>query len=111
MHLERLLEEPKVSVLSDEPSGEGHRRAQLRVSGIVCRSVCVTRPTVALRSLPEVRSVTFDEDRDVFVVEYEADAPRAAQFERAILGTVVGRGVRRWLEGVGRALGRRRPTS
>ena len=108
MQLSRLWQDPKVTVLADEAVSEGQRRATLRVIGIVCNTVCVTRPTVALRNLPGVTGVTFDEAREAFVVEYQGQVPRTREFERAILGTVVARGVRGLLEKFGELLGRSR---
>ena len=101
MHLSRLWENPKVTVLADEVVAEGRRRAELRVTGIVCNTVCVTRPTVALKGLSGVTGVSYDEAREAFVVEYEGSGPRTGEFERAILGTVVARGVRGLLERIG----------
>ena len=101
MHLARLWENPKVTVLEDEAVAEGRRRAELRVTGIVCNTVCVTRPTVALKAVPGVTGVSFDETREAFVVEYESESPRTGEFERVILGTVVARGVRGLLERIG----------
>ena len=101
MHLSRLWENPKVTVLADEAVAAGKRRAELRVTGVVCNTVCVTRPTVALRNLPGVTGASFDEARETFVVEYEGAGPRTGEFERAILGTVVARGVMGLLERIG----------
>ncbi len=108
MHLNRLLENPKVTVLSDVEVAKGKRRAELHVSGILCETVCVTRPTVALRKLPEVTSVSFDSDREAFVIDYESASSLTSRFERAILGAVIARAARAWLEAIARALKIRR---
>jgi|DewCreStandDraft_5_1066085.scaffolds.fasta_scaffold00371_20 copper chaperone CopZ len=95
----RLFHLPRTSVLGCE--GETVR---LRIEGLAC-DLCAARARRGLLSLPGVREATVDLATGTASVK--ADAPPSAEaIERAVGRTVIFPRLRRWLDGLRRALGR-----
>ncbi len=94
----RLLTNPTTHVESVD--GDVTR---LKVDGLVCDQVCAVRTRDALRKIDGVRDVSVDLDSGVATIVGRR-AP-AAEYERAVMGAVVGKPVRRLIERVARRFG------
>jgi hypothetical protein len=98
----RLLVNPTTRVLSRE--GDVTR---VKVEGLVCDRVCALRTKQGLERLPGVRSASVHLDSGVATV-IGAPATDAA-YERAVTAMVAGRGIRRGIERIAKALRRADP--
>jgi copper chaperone CopZ len=80
---------------------------RVKVEGLVCERVCAVRTKEGLERLPGVSSASVDLDSGIATV---IGAPASdAAYERAVTSMVVGRGIRRAVEGIANAMRRSRP--